>query len=122
MAVLAIDHVQLAMPIGGVEKARGFYTAVLGLREIPKPDGVLKLGGAWFTNGKVELHIGAEEDFRPARRAHPALVVDDLDAALKGARDFGSQVVDGLQLPGRRRGFVYDPFGNRIELIELERR
>ena len=122
MAVLAIDHVQLAMPIGGEAKARGFYTAVLGLSEIPKPDGVLKLGGAWFTNGKVELHVGAEEDFRPARRAHPALIVDDLDAALKGAREFGAEVVDALQLPGRRRGFVYDPFGNRIELIELERR
>lgn len=121
MALLAIDHVQLAMPIGGVEKARGFYTAVLGLSEIPKPDGVLKLGGAWFTNGKVELHVGAEADFRPAHNAHPALIVDDLDAVLKIARDFGAEVVDGLQLPGRRRGFVYDPFGNRIELIELER-
>jgi catechol 2,3-dioxygenase-like lactoylglutathione lyase family enzyme len=122
MAVIAIDHVQLAMPPGGEDKARAFYAGVLGLDEIPKPEGVLKLGGAWFTNRKVELHVGAEENFRPARKAHPALVVDDLDAVLDAARRFGSEVVDALQLPGRRRGFVHDPFGNRIELIELERR
>ena len=122
MALLAIDHVQLAMPVGGEAKARAFYTAVLDLKEVPKPAGVLKLGGAWFTNGKVELHVGAEENFRPARKAHPALIVDDLDAVIGAARKFGAEVVDALQLPGRRRGFVYDPFGNRIELIELERR
>lgn len=121
MPLLAIDHVQLAMPIGGETKARGFYTMVLGLSEIQKPDGVLKLGGVWFANGKVELHVGAEADFRPARTAHPALIVDDLNAVLTAAREFGAQVADTLQVPGRRRGFVYDPFGNRIELIELER-
>lgn len=119
MAVLGIDHVQLAMPIGGVEDARAFYTAVLGLREVPKPDGLLKLGGAWFTNGKVELHLGAEESFRAARKAHPALIVDSLDHVLQAARGFGSEIAEAQQLPGRRRGFVYDPFGNRIELIEI---
>lgn len=122
MAVLAIDHVQLAMPIGGEADARAFYTQVLGLDEIAKPEGVLKLGGVWFTNGKVELHVGADADFRPARRAHPALVVDDLEAMLGRARNFGAEVVEAVQIPGRRRGFVYDPFGNRIELIKLERR
>lgn len=120
MAVLGIDHVQLAMPIGGVEDARAFYTTVLGLREVPKPDGLLKLGGAWFTNGRVELHLGAEENFRAARKAHPALIVDSLDQVLRAARDFGGETAEAQQLPGRRRGFVYDPFGNRIELIEIE--
>jgi len=121
MAVLGIDHVQLAMPIGGEAKARAFYMKVLGFGEIPKPDGLLKLGGAWFTSGKVELHVGAEENFRAARKAHPALIVDDLDAVLLSARAFGAEVADAQQMPGRRRGFVYDPFGNRIELIELAR-
>lgn len=121
MAVLAIDHVQLAMPVGGEAKARAFYTGVLDLQEVPKPAGILKLGGAWFSNGKVELHVGAEESFRPARKAHPALIVDDLEAVLDSARSFGVETAGAQQLPGRRRGFVYDPFGNRIELIELER-
>jgi catechol 2,3-dioxygenase-like lactoylglutathione lyase family enzyme len=119
MAILAFDHVQLAMPIGGEAKARAFYMAVLGFAEIPKPDGLLKLGGMWFSNGRVELHVGAEEDFRPARNAHPALIVDDLDGLLSAARAFGGEVREPLQVPGRRRGFVYDPFGNRIELIAL---
>lgn len=121
MTLLAIDHVQLAMPIGGEDDARAFYTKVLGLREVPKPDGLLKLGGAWFTNGKVELHVGAEEGFRAARKAHPALIVEDLEAMLGRARNFGAEVVEAQQVPGRHRGFVHDPFGNRIELIELER-
>ncbi len=120
MTLLAIDHVQLAMPIGGEAQARAFYTAVLGLAEMPKPDGLLRLGGAWFGNGRVELHVGAEQDFRPARKAHPALVVDDLAAVLAAARNFGAEVNDAQQVSGRRRGFVHDPFGNRIELIELE--
>ena len=118
MTLLAIDHVQLAMPVGGEAKARGFYTKVLGLVEMPKPADLLKRGGAWFGNGRVELHVGAEEDFRPARKAHPALIVDDLDAVLEAAREFGAETADAPQLPGRRRGFVYDPFGNRIELMQ----
>jgi catechol 2,3-dioxygenase-like lactoylglutathione lyase family enzyme len=77
--------------LGGVEAARAFYTTVLGLREVPKPDGLLKLGGAWFTNGRVELHVGAEENFRAARKAHPALIVDSLDQVLQAARDFGGE-------------------------------
>ncbi len=92
--------------LGGVEDARAFYTTVLGLREVPKPGGLLKLGGAWFTNGSVELHLGAEENFRPARKAHPALIVDSLDQVLRAARHFGGETAEAQQLPGRRRGFV----------------
>jgi catechol 2,3-dioxygenase-like lactoylglutathione lyase family enzyme len=120
MTLLAFDHVQLAMPVGGEADARAFYTKVLGLDEIARPEGVLALGGVWFGNGRVELHLGAVEDFRPARKAHPALIVDDLEAMLGRARNFGVEIAEAAPLPGRRRGFVYDPFGNRIELIELE--
>ena len=117
--ILAIDHVQLAMPAGEEDKARTFYGGVLGLTEIAKPAELAKRGGVWFQSGAVALHLGVEADFRPARKAHPALVVDDLDAFLKACQDGGLET-DTSQpaLEGFKRGHVFDPFGNRIELME----
>jgi len=117
-AIRAIDHVQLAMPEGGEETATAFYEGVLGLARRPKPPALAARGGCWFSNGQVELHLGVEADFRPARKAHPALVVaglDDLVEALAGA---GHRVRFDEEVPEVRRCFVDDPFGNRIELIE----
>jgi len=119
MKILSIDHVQLAMPLGGEEKARGFFVNILGFHEIPKPVELAKRGGAWFESEDVQLHIGVEADFRPARKAHPAFLVDDLDALIAKAQNAGYET-DASQPPldGYKRAHVFDPFGNRIELME----
>ena len=80
MTIYAIDHVQLAMPPGEEDKARAFYGGVLGMRETPKPPVLTARGGAWFEAGTVKVHLGVEQDFRPARKAHPAFLVENLDA------------------------------------------
>ena len=119
MTILSIDHVQLAIPEGEEEKARAFFVNILGFVEIPKPAVLANRGGAWFESGNVQLHIGVEKDFRPARKAHPAFVVDDLDAMLEKVRYAGYEA-DTSQPPldGYKRAHVFDPFGNRIELME----
>ena len=119
MKILSIDHVQLAIPAGEEEKARAFFVHVLGFTEIPKPAELARRGGAWFESGKVQLHIGVEADFRPARKAHPAFLVDDLDSLINKAQSSGYET-DTSQPPldGYKRAHVFDPFGNRIELME----
>jgi catechol 2,3-dioxygenase-like lactoylglutathione lyase family enzyme len=119
LGILGIDHVQLAMPEGGEEKARSFFINLLGFREIPKPPELARRGGAWFQAGTVHLHLGVEADFRPARKAHPALVVDDLDGIIAKIQSIGIEA-DTTQPPlaGYKRIHIFDPFGNRIELME----
>ena len=106
------------MPQGREAEARAFYGGVLGLEEMPKPAALAKRGGAWFRSGLVQLHLGVEADFRPAIKAHPALLVDDLDPLLARARAAGVRIMDDEPLPGYARAFIFDPFGNRIELME----
>ena len=113
----AIHHVQLAMPAGGEEKARAFYGALLGLSEIPKPPELAVRGGCWFASGSVQIHLGIEADFRPARKAHPALRCIDYDGLRARLRAGGVEVNDDATIPGVRRCHISDPFGNRIELI-----
>jgi catechol 2,3-dioxygenase-like lactoylglutathione lyase family enzyme len=113
----AIDHVQLAMPRGEEEKARAFFVGVLGMRELTKPPVLAARGGCWFTSGGVQLHLGVEADFRPARKAHPALRCRDYDALVGRIRAAGVSVTDDDALDGVRRCYIADPFGNRIELI-----
>lgn len=116
--ITAIDHVQLAMPPGGEGRAEEFYCGLLGLEVIPKPEPLAVRGGRWFGAGPVQVHLGAEEDFRPARKAHPALRVGRLDELLAlFTRDSIPWRWD-RELPGVRRAYVDDPFGNRIELID----
>jgi catechol 2,3-dioxygenase-like lactoylglutathione lyase family enzyme len=116
---LAFDHIQLAMPRGEEAAARAFYGRVLGLVEIPKPVPLAARGGVWFQCGAQQLHLGVEDDFRPAKKAHPAFAVDDLDAFAKDLEAGGYRVVvDPVQLPGSRRIFTEDPFGNRVELTQ----
>jgi catechol 2,3-dioxygenase-like lactoylglutathione lyase family enzyme len=119
MKILSIDHVQLAMPPGEEAKARAFFGNLLGLTEIPKPPELAKRGGAWFQSGNVQLHIGVEEDFRPARKAHPAFLVEDIAGLIARIQHAGYEV-DTSQPPleGYRRAHIFDPFGNRIELME----
>lgn len=119
MGVYAIDHVQLAMPAGGEERARAFYGDVLGMTEAPRPAALATRGGVWFAAGAVHLHLGVEQEFRPARKAHPALLVDDLESMSARLTATGFQIVDNEPpLEGYRRVHVHDPFGNRIELME----
>ncbi|HET7142504.1 MAG TPA: VOC family protein [Anaerolineales bacterium] len=119
MNILGIDHVQLAMPAGGEEKAREFFINLLGFHEIPKPPELAKRGGAWFQAGTVQLHLGVEADFRPARKAHPALVVDDLAGLIARVQSTGIEVeTTQPPLDGFKRAHIFDPFGNRIELME----
>ena len=119
MKILSIDHVQIAMPAGEEETARTFYIDLLGFTEIPKPPELVKRGGAWFQSGDVQLHLGVENDFRPARKAHPAFVVEDLTAILEKVQLAGHEWDESQPpLDGYKRVHIYDPFGNRIELME----
>jgi catechol 2,3-dioxygenase-like lactoylglutathione lyase family enzyme len=119
MKILSIDHVQIAMPAGEEDKARTFYVDLLGFTEILKPPDLAKRGGAWFQSANAQLHLGVEADFRPARKAHPAFVVDDLDSLVARVQNAGYDT-DASQPPldGYKRAHVFDPFGNRIELME----
>lgn len=111
----AIDHVQLAIPVGAEDEARAFYVGVLGLDEVPKPDVMARRGGAWFEAGAVRLHVGAEAGFVPASKAHPALVRRDLQAFLD---ERGLCARWNSEIEGLLRCHIDDPFGNRIELID----
>ena len=119
MKILSIDHVQIAMPAGQEDKGRAFYIGQLGFTEIPKPPELAKRGGAWFQAGNVQLHLGVEAEFRPARKAHPAFLLEDLDSLLSNVQKAGYET-DTSQPPldGYKRAHVFDPFGNRIELME----
>ena len=112
-----IDHVQLAMPTGGEEAARRFFGDLLGMREITKPPELARSGGCWFASGDVQLHLGVEVDFRPARKAHPALRCRDYAQFLTHLRRHGVEVSEVDDIPGVRRCHIFDPFGNRIELV-----
>lgn len=119
MKILSIDHVQIAMPTGEEDKARAFYKDILGFNEIPKPAELAKRGGVWFQSEGVQLHLGVEQEFHPARKAHPAFIVDDLNGLLTKAERAGYET-DTSQPPldGYNRAHVFDPYGNRIELME----
>jgi catechol 2,3-dioxygenase-like lactoylglutathione lyase family enzyme len=116
--VHGLDHVQLAMPAGMEAQAREFYSGVLGLTEVPKPANLAKRGGAWFEGGSLRVHLGVEAEFRPARKAHPAFVVQHLDAMVQHLQRAGVTVVTDEPLEGYKRVYIFDPFGNRIELLE----
>lgn len=117
MSIIGLDHVQVAITDGGEAAARRFYGEVLGLREIPKPDALSGRGGVWFACGAQQLHCGVEEPVAPSRR-HPALLTDDLDAVRVRLEASGSSIRTDTELPGYRRLYTEDPFGNRIELLQ----
>jgi catechol 2,3-dioxygenase-like lactoylglutathione lyase family enzyme len=118
MTLKAIDHVQLAIPPGGEAAARAFYGAVLGLAEQAKPAEMAKRGGCWFARGTLKVHLGVEDPFHAARKAHVAFRVDDVADLAERARAAGFEVVDDRALPGHERAFIFDPFGNRLEFLK----
>jgi len=120
MHILGFDHVQLAMPRNEEDAARAFYGALLGLDELPKPEPLAGRGGLWFRCGGLQLHLGVEEPFAPARKAHPAFRVQDYAGLLAKLSAGGIAVTADRVLPGVERAFVHDPFGNRIELVSAD--
>lgn len=122
MRIVAIEHVQLAMPAGGEADAQAFYEGLLGLPRVPKPPHLEVRGGCWFESDSgpsaVKIHLGVEDPFRPAHKAHPALHVQDLPALVERLRGAGVAVRDDEPLEGYERVYVDDPFGNRLELLE----
>jgi catechol 2,3-dioxygenase-like lactoylglutathione lyase family enzyme len=114
---IAIDHVQLAMPPDEEKIARSFYADLLGMKELTKPAELAKRGGCWFESGNVQLHLGVESDFRPAKKAHPALRCLDYEALLQRLQRAGIEVNEPEDIPGVKRCHIHDPFGNRLELV-----
>jgi catechol 2,3-dioxygenase-like lactoylglutathione lyase family enzyme len=117
-ALTGLDHVQLAIPASGEDAARRFYVETLGLAEKPKPPLLALRGGCWFDGPGLRLHLGVDVDFRPARKAHPALLVRGLAALRQRLQAAGYTTRDDEPLEGYERFYVDDPFGNRIELME----
>jgi catechol 2,3-dioxygenase-like lactoylglutathione lyase family enzyme len=117
-AVVGLHHVQLAAPRGSEPRLRAFYGGVLGLTELAKPASLATRGGAWFQCGELAIHVGIEEDFRPARKAHVAILVRDLGGWRSRLEEHGHQVRVDTELPGFCRFYVDDPVGNRLELLE----
>jgi catechol 2,3-dioxygenase-like lactoylglutathione lyase family enzyme len=114
--ILGIDHVQVTAPPGSEAEARAFYGELLGLEELPRPTTLPDRYGCWFRAGAQELHVGFEELFHPARKAHPSFIVDDLAALVARLRAVGTEATSDASIPGVERAFVSDPFGNRLEL------
>ncbi len=114
---MRLHHVQVSCPPGGEEVARAFYRDVLGIAEVAKPPVLAARGGCWFRADGVEVHVGVEEDFRPARKAHPAFLVDDVDAVARRAETAGLPVTWDDDLPGCRRFHTADGHGNRVEVL-----
>ncbi|MFE2365864.1 VOC family protein [Streptomyces virginiae] len=114
----AVDHVQLAAPPDSEDRLRVYCTDVLGMTEIPKPPVLAARGGCWFAAGPVQLHLGVEDDFRPARKAHPGLRVTGIAEYAQRLEERGAKVVWDENLPGHRRFYSEDPVGNRLEFLE----
>lgn len=113
-----IDHVQIAIPARGEDEARRFYIDVLGFTEVPKPAVQAARGGCWFECGSLRLHLGVDKDFHPATKAHVAFLTGDLDSLAARAREGGYRLAEDVPVEGYDRLFVFDPFGNRIELMQ----
>ena len=117
MAIVGLDHVQLALPHGAEDEARRFFVHLLGMREVPKP-ATLSPQGCWFECGGVHLHLGVERDFTPARKAHPAFLVEGLAVLRDRLEAAGVETKDEVPIEGYSRFFAADPFGNRLEFME----
>lgn len=112
---MSLHHVQVSGPAGCEEQMRAFYGGVLGMTELEKPEVLRARGGVWFRAGTAELHVGIEEGFVPARKAHPGIAVDDLDALAERVAESGAPVTWDENIPGVRRFHTADPVGNRLE-------
>lgn len=117
-SISKIDHVQVAAPKGNEEQARKFYRDLLGMKEVEKPEPLKSRGGVWFEFGSFQLHVGVEEPFSPAKKAHPAFFVDGYEALRKQLESQSIEVKNDGSIPGVERFFVFDPFGNRLEFLK----
>lgn len=113
-----IDHIQLAAPKGSEEEARRFFKDILQFKEIEKPAELRKRGGVWFECGKIQLHIGIEEPFSPAKKAHPAFEVKNITELMEHLVSCQVAIIEDDKLPGAKRFYTSDPFGNRLEFLE----
>jgi catechol 2,3-dioxygenase-like lactoylglutathione lyase family enzyme len=113
-----LHHVQLAIPPGGEDRCRAFWGDVLGMTEIDKPPVLAARGGCWFRGGGLEVHLGVEEDFQPARKAHPGILVAGLSSLAARLEAADVAVHWDEDLPGYDRFYTDDPFGNRLEFLE----
>ncbi|MCX4827529.1 glyoxalase [Streptomyces sp. NBC_01016] len=120
MTLVGVDHVQLAAPPGSEEVLRSFYVDDLGMTELPKPPVLAARGGCWFRSGSAELHLGIDQNFHPAKKAHPGLLVRDIEAYARRLAGRGVAVEWDDLLPGWRRFYCSDPVGNRLEILEPE--
>lgn len=118
MVFRKIDHIQLAIPVGQEGMARAFYRDLLGMAEVSKPLQLAARGGCWFEYDEVRLHLGVDPEFVPAKKAHPAFIVDELEGLCSKLRAAGYPTVHDQPLDGFLRQYVSDPFGNRIELMQ----
>lgn len=114
--IIGIDHVQIAAPAGSEEEARKFYGQILEMTEIEKPAALRSRGGVWFRCGAQQLHVGVETEFAPAKKAHPAFLVDDVPSLKAFLQSHGFATTDD-PLPNVQRFHVSDPFGNRLEFV-----
>jgi catechol 2,3-dioxygenase-like lactoylglutathione lyase family enzyme len=114
----SIDHIQLAAPKGSEDTARKFFKNILGFDEVEKPEELKKRGGVWFEVGNYQIHIGIEEPFYPAKKAHPAFEIENIEELKKHLVTNGIDVIEDDKLPGAKRFYISDPFGNRMELLE----
>jgi catechol 2,3-dioxygenase-like lactoylglutathione lyase family enzyme len=115
---VALHHVQLAMPRGQEAIARAFWAGLLGMTELEKPAVLEARGGCWFRGGGLEVHLGVDDPFAPAGKAHPGLLVHDLRALAMRLEDAGRSITWDDDFPGHRRFYAHDPFGNRLEFLE----
>jgi catechol 2,3-dioxygenase-like lactoylglutathione lyase family enzyme len=118
--ITGIDHVQVAVPPKAEEECRAFYVRTLGMEELIKPPVLAARGGIWVKAGAHELHCGVEAEFQPARKAHPAFAVADLDDLAARVAAAGHAVAWDDTNPAVRRFFTHDPFGNRLEFVEAK--
>ncbi|MFJ8262633.1 VOC family protein [Rummeliibacillus sp. NPDC094406] len=114
----SIDHIQLAAPKGSEEIARKFYNDILEFKEVEKPATLKKNGGVWFASGNIQVHIGIEEPFFPSKKAHPAFEIENIEELKIHFSKNQVEYVEDELLPGANRMYIFDPFGNRIELLE----
>jgi len=119
MTAIALDHIQIAMPQGGETAARRFFGQLLAMTEIAKPDALAGRGGLWFVlDDGIGFHLGVEADFRPANKAHAGLRLATFETVLARLEQAEVAVERGLDTFGRRRAYLNEPFGNRLELID----
>ena len=116
-----LHHVQLAIPPGGEEQCRAFWGGILRMSEVEKPPVLAARGGCWFRGGGLEVHLGVEQEFAPARKAHPGILVGDLGDLAAAFDAAGVEVTWDPEFPGHDRFYAADPFGNRLEFLEPHR-